>query len=257
MSTPDPSPPSRDNLATGGFADGSRYAAARPDYPDAAVAHLVETLDIGPTTRVVDVGAGTGIFTAQVAPYCGEVIAVEPSEGMRRAFVAEHPDLDVRDGRDSDLPLPDQSVDVIIVAQAFHWFDPPVALAEFARVLRHDGRLGLIWNERDERVDWVAAMSRAMLWDQRQPYEVGRDFTSDVNAGPFEVIDRRTFSHVQRLDRAALDQRVLTTSYIALMNEDEQRALLDDVHRVLDDLPEVIDLPYVTTTYCARVRPSR
>ncbi len=242
----------RARLATRGFANGVRYATARPSYPDDAIAYLSKALDTTHAT-VIDVGAGTGIFTRQIAPRCGQIVAVEPSEGMRASFKRETPGIEIRDGRDTSLPFDDASVDVITVAQAFHWFDPVAALTEFARVLRPGGRLGLIWNERDETVPWVAAMSRAMFWDQRAPYDVGMDFAPVIARGPFEDVQFRHFEHHQRLNRELLDQRVLTTSYIAVMNAAEQAIILDDVRSVVEEFPDEFDLPYVTSTYCARL----
>jgi SAM-dependent methyltransferase len=242
--------PAPEFLARHGFTDGQRYAGSRPDYPADAVAHLSEALGLPNRDLVVDVGAGTGIFTRQIAPSCRRVVAVEPSAGMRESFRSAS-DLEVVDGRDTELPFPDGSVGAITVAQAFHWFDPVASLAEFARVLEPDGALGLIWNERDESVPWVAALSRAIGWGDRQPYPVGRDFTDVLERGGFAGVERRTFTHVQHLDRAGLDRRVLSTSYVAVMDEPGQRAILDAVAEVLDDLGDRFDLPYVTTTYCA------
>jgi SAM-dependent methyltransferase len=149
------------------------------------------------------------------------------------------------------LPLADQSVDAVIVAQAFHWFDAPVALEEIHRVLVDGGRLGVLWNERDESVPWVADLGEAMRWPTHQPYEVGQDFTPVLASGPFVNIERRRFSHRQELDHEGLLQRVLTTSYIAAMDDDDQRSLMRDVQRVVDTLPEAIELPYVTDVYRA------
>ena len=116
---------------------------------------------------------------------------------------------------------------------------------------RDGGRLGVLWNERDESVPWVADLGEAMRWPTHQPYEVGQDFTPVLTSGPFVNIERRKFSHRQLLDHEGLRQRVLTTSYIAVMDEKEQRTVMRDVHRVMDHLPETIELPYVTDVYRA------
>lgn len=240
-----------DPLANAGFADGARYHAARPDYPGPAVDWLVETLGIAEGTTVIDLGAGTGIFTAQLLPYGPRIIAVEPTPGMRRELAARLPDITVVEGRDVAVPLPDATADVVVVAQAFHWFDAPPALREIHRLLRPGGTLGLVWNERDESVGWVAEVGRAMQWPDCQPYPVGMDFGPVLSAGPFADVERRRFSHTQRLDRAGLLQRVLTTSYVAVMAPDQRDALMADVAAVVEQLPEPVDLPYVTDAYRA------
>jgi SAM-dependent methyltransferase len=234
-----------------GFTDGARYQKSRPDYPREAVSFLVDSLGIDDDAHVLDLGAGTGIFTGQLLPYCARITAVEPTAGMRDVLSQRLPTVNVLDGRDSAIPLDDAMVDCVIVAQAFHWFDAPVALEEIHRVLVDGGRLGVLWNERDESVPWVADLGGAMRWPIHQPYAVGQDFTPVLSSGPFVNIERRKFSHQQVLDHEGLLKRVLTTSYIAVMDDDEQRIVMDDVHKVVDQLPESIALPYVTDVYRA------
>jgi SAM-dependent methyltransferase len=234
-----------------GFADGERYQKARPDYPTDAVSFLVNSLGIDDDAHVLDLGAGTGIFTGQLLPYCAQITAVEPTAGMREILSQRLPTVNVLDGRDVAIPLEDATVDCVIVAQAFHWFDAPVALEEIHRVLVEGGRLGVLWNERDESIAWVADLGEAMRWPIHQPYKVGQDFTPILSSGPFVNIERKKFSHRQVLDHEGLRQRVLTTSYIAVMDEEEQRTVMREVQKVMDQLPDSIELPYVTDVYRA------
>lgn len=243
--------PSNDELAAKGFANGALYNAARPDYPLAAIEHFVDTFALSRSTYALDLGAGTGIFTRQILPFVGRVTAVEPSASMRASLREATPDVEVLEGSDVAIPLTDAAVDVVFAAQAFHWFDAPRALVEIHRVLTPGGGLGLIWNERDESVDWVAALSRAMRWDTQQPYDVGTDYTQAVAAGPFTDVERVKFVHVQSLTREGLYQRVLTTSYISLMAHDPLEALMKNVALVVEELPEPIAVPYVTNVYTA------
>jgi SAM-dependent methyltransferase len=244
--------PGRDELAIRGFADGSSYNAARPDYPLVAIEHFVATLGIAPTMHVLDLGAGTGIFTRQILPYVEKVTAVEPSSSMRASLRSETPGVEVLEGSDVAIPLGDGAVDAVFVAQAFHWFDAPRALAEIHRVLVPGGGLGLIWNERDETVAWVEELSRAMRWDVHQPYKVGTDFSDVVAAGPFGDVARVEFKHLQTLTREGLYQRVLTTSYISLMSDGEREALMKDVGLVVERQASPIEMPYVTSVYTAK-----
>ena len=237
--------------ATSGFGDGERYQLARPDYPFDAITYLVDSLGIDEDVHVLDLGAGTGIMTGQLMPYCATITAVEPTPGMREVLSKRLPTVKVLDGRDVAIPLDDATVDCVVVAQAFHWFDAPVAMEEIHRVLVDGGRLGVLWNERDESVSWVADLGEAMRWPIYQPYAVGQDFTPVLASGPFVNIERRKFSHHQRLDHEGLLQRVLTTSYIAVMDDEEQRTVMRDVQVVVDQLPDTITLPYVTDVYRA------
>ncbi len=242
----------KQELAARGFNNGDLYNAARPSYPLDAIEFLVAAFDLGETSTVLDLGAGTGIFTRQLLPFVGELIAVDPSASMRESFRSATPGVEIRDGSDVAIPLEDDAVDAVVVAQAFHWFDAPRALIEIHRVLRPNGGLGLIWNERDESVAWVAELTRAMQWDVRQPYKVGMDFSLILAEGPFVDVERVSFTNAQTLTHEGLTQRVLTTSYIAAMGEDERAPLMGEVAAVIDTLPDLVEMPYVTDVYIAR-----
>ena len=126
------------------------YERGRPEYPAAAVEHLVKTLDIARGSRVVELGAGTGKFTRTLVPTGAEILAVEPVDAMRQKLSELLPGVKMVDGAAEAIPLADASADAVVVAQAFHWFDGERALAEIHRVLKAGGGLGLIWNVRDD-----------------------------------------------------------------------------------------------------------
>jgi SAM-dependent methyltransferase len=244
----------RSVLGKTGFQNGKLYDVARPSYPDDAIEYFLAKLGLDKSTHVLDLGAGSGIFSRQLRPFVGRVTAVEPSASMRDSFRSTNANMEILEGSDVSIPIEDDSVGAVFVAQAFHWFDAPRALQEIHRVLVHQGGLGLIWNERDESVEWVEELSRAMQWDTRQPYEVGMDFTEMIAAGPFTSVERVEFKHTQLLSREGLLRRVLTTSYITTMEQEERDQLMASVGEVADQLIEPIVLPYVTTAYTARAR---
>ena len=237
--------------AISGFSDGSRYQAARPNYPKAAVQYMVEVLGVAGARRVVDVAAGTGLFTRELVPFARELIAVEPSRGMRLEFTRQELGVEVLEGTAESLPFDDHTIDVITAAQAFHWFDFEKAPAEFARVLTRTGHLGLIWNERDESVEWVAALTHAMQWDVKRPFDATTDYAQLLVDAGFRDVARRDFRHTQLVDREKLNQRVLSTSYIAVMDAKSQQQILDEVADVVRDFDNTFEIPYLTTTCCA------
>ncbi len=109
---------------------------------------------------VLDLGAGTGKLTTRLVERGLDVIAVDPIAEMLDVLRATLPDTPALLGTAEQIPLRDNSVDAVLVAQAWHWFDPERAVAEVARVLRPGGRLGLVWNIRDERLGWVKEFGR-------------------------------------------------------------------------------------------------
>src|SRR5215469_13863548 len=119
-----------------------------PSYPVDAIAWLIEKLGIKPGRQVVDLAAGTGTLTAQLTSAGADIVAVEPVASMRERLRARLPGIPVLAGAAEALPFGDKSVDAVVVARAFHWFDVRPAMGEIARVVRPGGYLGLIWNAR-------------------------------------------------------------------------------------------------------------
>jgi len=241
-------------LAIGGFAQGDEYNASRPGYPEDAISHFVRTFGLDASSHVLDLGAGTGIFTRQLLTHVGRISAVEPSASMRATFVHETPGVTILDGSDESIPLGDAEVSAVFAAQAFHWFDPPRALPEIHRVLIPGGGLGLIWNERDTDEAWIRELNHAMLWDVHQPYDASVDFGAIVASGPFRDVRTSTFHHSQLLTHSQVLQRTLTTSYITLMDDESRAKLSDDVRAVLAGVPDPVEMPYATNVVVAFAR---
>jgi SAM-dependent methyltransferase len=238
---------------TRGFGDGSTYERGRPGYPEEALAFFDQAFELRPGKRVVDLGAGTGKFTRQLAAFGTEILAVEPSPSMRAELARNLSEVELADGTAESIPAPDASVDAVFVAQAFHWFDPDRSLTEIARVLRPGGGLGLIWNERDLSVDWVRRLSEAIEWPERAPYQPGTDFRTVVSAhSAFIDVTRRQFRFHQTLDHAGLMDRMASTSYVTAMDGEQREIFLGPLAELVSALPEPIDMPYVTSAYTAR-----
>ena len=170
-----------ERLAQSFGASAAEYERVRPDWPPAAVERAAALLGLGADAEVVDVAAGTGKLTRRLVRRFARVVAVEPDERMRALL-----DVEAYDGTAEDVPLPDDSADAVFVGDAFHWFDADAALAEFARLLRPQGGLVLLWNNWWETEPAIPEEAAALL---REPYErSGRVFKEDVHAwrGAFE-----------------------------------------------------------------------
>jgi SAM-dependent methyltransferase len=263
MSSPQPINPHAQSYAGAAAA----YERGRPEYPPAAVALVVERLGLASSSSahaagvatVLDLAAGTGKFTRLLLPTGARIIAVEPVAAMCDRIAVQWPAVTVLEGTAEAIPLPDGSVDAVTVAQAFHWFRGREALAEIRRVLKPAGGLALIWNVRNESVDWVRRLSELMdphnggapryhtgAW--REAFAVPNGFT------PLAV-ERIPFVHLgtpeQVVDRAA------STSFVAGLPPATRAGLLDEVRRMLREHPltggrETIPFPYVTEVYCCR-----
>ena len=244
----------RTHLGRAGFETGAdTYERARPGYPDPAVAHLGSALRLGAGSRVLDVAAGTGKLTRHLAADGMTCLALEPSASMRRVFRRVSPAVPVVAGTAEMIPVVTGAFDAVVVAQAFHWFDPARALAEFSRVLRPGGGLALVWNERDETHPTVAELTRISKWDRCQPYPVGRDFGTDIDhSGLFGPVERTRFPFVQLLSLDDFVGQVASRSYIQVLPEPDRRAVLDRVEAFGATLGEPIEVPYVTDLFRTR-----
>jgi len=240
-------------VAASGFDSGAAaYERGRPSYPAAAVDLVVEELGIGPGATVVDLGAGTGKWTRLLVERGPRVVAVEPVRGMRDELATAVPGVEVLDAPAESVPLPDGSVDVVTAAQAFHWFDAPAALAECARLLRPGGGLGLVWNERDESVPWVAELNAIMTGPRGgvPAYDEHVDWPAVVAAdGRFTPLEHRAVGSSQGMDEAKLVDRVSSTSYIAALTDERRAEVVAAVRELVAGFPARFTLPHRTDVF--------
>lgn len=235
-------------LSFGGVADS--YARARPPYPREAAAWLVG----GPHAQVLELGAGTGLLTEQLSGVGHQVLATDPSEPMLRHLVRRLPRTPAVLATAERIPLRARSVDAVVAAQAFHWFDPDRTLPEVARVLRPGGHLGLVWNRRDERIPWVKRLGE-LVGRQDQQHDPTHAL---LDSHLFGFVDTATFRCWQPLDRGRLHDLVLSRSNVAVLSEQERESLLrkvDDLYAEYGRGHDGMLLPYVTHCYKAVVRP--
>ncbi|MEM7625947.1 MAG: class I SAM-dependent methyltransferase [Planctomycetota bacterium] len=237
------------------------YVRYRPDYPPAVLDRLAERFSASPdVVDVVDVGAGTGIWTRQMADRGWAVTAVEPNDAMRKACEAaaeETPGIRVINAGAESTGLPDGCADLVTAAQAFHWFDPDAALREFRRLLRPGGFVALLWNSRQTDTTVFLRDYERMLQDfatdygqvNHQRFEDGR--LSQMIPDGYALWE---CPHVQSFDFAGLCGRLLSSSYAPPAGHPNHHAMLDRLREVFETHEENgrVEFRYTTQLYTGR-----
>jgi ubiquinone/menaquinone biosynthesis C-methylase UbiE len=223
------------------------YDRGRPPYPLDAAAWLTAEQPVS----VLELGAGTGKLTEQLVALGHDVHATDPDEAMLERLQQRLPDIRTSLSSAEEIPAGDWSYDVVVCAQAFHWFDHDRALPEIARVLRPGGRLSLVWNARDERVPWVRRLGALIDTQVEGPGSKEVLAASEL----FGDVEEATFKCRQMIDRESIQDLVLSRSHVSTLPAAEKAAKVAEVLAFYDDYGRGMDgmqLPY--TTCCFRSR---
>ena len=229
------------------------YDRYRPGYPDDAVRWLVPD----GAELVADLGAGTDKLTGVLARLGVPVVAIEPDPDMLSVLTSRFPAVPAVQAPAEVLPLADGSVDAVLVAQAWHWFDHARAVSEVRRVLRPGGWLALVGNAAGPREPWLDELTAL------DP-EAGRtDVMDDDQGHPWFTQGLTEFAYVSRLfpwtetlGPVAVRARLATWSIFAIMEPAERDDLLDRMQAVVQAEADRLGTPTVTFTFvahCARV----
>lgn len=260
MAKPAPAKPAKAPDATQRFTNRvGHYVKYRPSYPQQAIDFLYDELGFAEATAIADVGSGTGIFTSLLLDRGSRVYAVEPNDAMREAAerqFADRPGFASRVGTAERTGLDDEAVDRIVCAQSFHWFDQDRTKAEFARVLRPDGIVALVWN------NWHSALNPFTTDYEALLNAFGNDYRrvrhTNIQASDFErffkdgVVHKRTFGNRQQFDLEGVQGRLLSSSYIPMEGEPQYDAMIDELRRIYAkhaDENGLVTFDYVTDIY--------
>ncbi|WP_248580004.1 class I SAM-dependent methyltransferase [Nocardioides sp. InS609-2] len=228
--------------------DARAYDRGRPGYP----AEAGQWLTGGPGRSVLEVGAGTGKLTALLAGQGHDVHATDPDEAMLAVLAERLPDVRTSVAGAEDLPVPDRSVDVVVCAQSFHWFDHERALPEIARVLKSGGHLALVWNYRDERIPWVRRLGALLGGTDSGDDPAGALKCSDL----FGFVDGAEFRHWQDINRESIVDLAASRPSISTLDDDARAAKFAEILAFYEDFGRGMDgmqLPYVARCFRAQV----
>ncbi|PPG93270.1 SAM-dependent methyltransferase [Rathayibacter sp. AY1F3] len=245
------------------------YDRGRPGYPDDAVDWIVghaparvagaflperaraAGADASDRLRALDLGAGTGKFTASLASRGLAVTAVEPDAEMLARLASNLPGVRPEEGTAEAIPAADASAELVTAAQSWHWVDAERAGAEVGRVLVPEGVLALVWNIRDESVPWVRRLGEVAGASTAERFETLRPPLGSA----LERVAFAAFEWSFELDRAGVRDMFASRSYIIAMPEEERAAVLAAVDAVVDEESGgsgTVAMPYSTRVTIAR-----
>jgi ubiquinone/menaquinone biosynthesis C-methylase UbiE len=196
------------------------YVKYRPGYPKEILDLFRNEMNLDENSVIADIGSGTGISAKLFLENGNEVLGIEPNEIMREAaedFLQDFPKFKSINGTAENTTLDDNSVDFVIAAQAFHWFDHKKTREEFKRILKDKGFIALIWNERQLDTNEFLRDYEKTLVKFGTDYEQVRheNITKDVLEKAFQIeFKQAVFENSQILDFEGMKGRILSSSYM-------------------------------------------
>lgn len=241
-----------------GFASAAElYQRVRPNYPAEIVHWLIDNLKITPQSTAIDLGAGTGKFLKYLKQATANIIAVEPITEMLEQLKIVHPEVQIQQAFSHQILLNSNSIDAILCAQSFHWFANFETLTEIHRLLKPNGSLGFVWNQRDESVDWVKALADFIQqFESDTPRFHSQEWQNVFEQqNLFDFIGKQAFVQYQvGTVEDVVSDRLLSTSFIAAMPLNQQLQLKqkfeDIVYQYTEKMPQdQIAFPYITYAF--------
>ncbi len=240
----------------------ANYVKYRPRYPQAIVGFLREACALTESSVVADVGSGTGFLAELFLENGNTVFGIEPNDAMREAgegYLAAFPRFHSVAGTAEATTLPDQSVDFVAAGQAFHWFDSERARAEFARILRPEGWVALVWNGREAGTPFLDGYE-ALLQRYATDYtEVDHHRFDEARLRPFFAegsFHEAHFPNRQDFDFDGLKGRLLSSSYAPAEGHPRHEPMLDALQELFDAHQEggQVAFLYDTVVYYGHVK---
>lgn len=251
-----------DQNSTGRFSNRVEdYKRYRPSYPEAIVAYLEQKEGLLAQSVIADIGAGTGISSRLFLEQGYPVIAVEPNAAMRQAAEKDLQHFEAfrtQDGTAENTGLEAHSIDALVAAQAFHWFDKDAVKKEFRRILKPGGLVVLIWNERQVQTDFEREYDQLILdyaIDYVQVRHRNIDYESIKAFFAPQTCSRQLFTNQQTFNFEGLKGRLLSSSYIPKEDHPRYEAMITDLHNLFErhQVDNSIRIHYETQVYTGKL----
>ncbi len=238
----------------------ANYVKYRPSYPAELVQTLTQQCNLNADTVIADIGSGTGKLTELLLEQDYAVFGVEPNQAMREAAETQFADNEKFvsvDGQSETTSLEGKSVDLIVAAQAFHWFEPVATKNEFKRILKTGGYIALVWNQRDIASPFQHAYDQMLAQHCKEYKDVNHrnikdsEFEAFFSPNAFEIFN---YPYIQKFDKASFLGRMYSSSYTPNPETDEAKPLNEAAEQLFNEHQSngVIEFAYETNLYLAR-----
>lgn len=233
------------------------YIRYRPGYPPEVIELLKNECSLTSKSMIADIGSGTGILTRLLLERGNPVFAVEPNPDMRAAAeraLRHFPGFTSVDGTAESTSLAERGVDLVIAAQAAHWFERDKARREFVRILKPGGWTVLLWNERQtDTTPFLRDYEELLLKYGTDYQEIRHERTTAEIADFFAPasFQERVFENVQDFDYAGVEGRLLSSSYVPVAGDSSYEAMISELQRIFDSYQQNgrVRFEYLTRVY--------
>ena len=213
------------------------YIRYRPGYPSAIIDFLKTDCQLTQTSTIADVGSGTGLLSQLFLDNGNTVIGIEPNHEMRSAgqiFLRDFPNFVSFNATAEATALEANSVDFVSAGQAFHWFKASLAQQEFRRILRPQGWIVLVWNERQSKAPFLAACERMLKRHSPEYKSVSHKRIQEKMLAGFmgPGMRRAMVDNEQVLDYEGVKGRLLPSSYAPLEGHVGHAAMIRELNRI-------------------------
>lgn len=236
------------------------YVKYRPGYPADIISYLKNEIELSDSMIVADIGSGTGIFSKFLLPYVKTVYAVEPNKEMREAaekILNGNSNFFSVEGISVNTNLPDNHFDVVVAAQAFHWFDVPKTKIEFQRILKRNGNVILVWNSRKSGLVPFLDDYEKMLIDYATDYiSVNhKNIDEKVFKNFFSTYRKVVFDNYQEFDLDGFKGRLLSCSYAPLPDHPNYNPIMKRLEEIFEkhQIKGKVRFDYETELYLGKL----
>jgi ubiquinone/menaquinone biosynthesis C-methylase UbiE len=238
------------------------YVKWRPNYQQEIVKDLKNEYSLSTDKIVADIGSGTGISSELFLKDGYAVIGVEPNEAMRersKELLSKYSNHTAVDGTAEQTTFGNESVDAIVAGQAFHWFDQGKTRVEFQRILKQDGVVVLLWNERLADTDFAKEYDQFIVDHGKEYVKLDhRNVNAEQIASFFNpgTCGLKTYKNQQVFNFDGLKGRLLSSSYMPTDADENYQPMLLALEQLFEKHNEngMVHIDYDTKVYIGRFK---